>query len=175
LAAQGYYQGHPFTAPDGVTVSPLVRDSQGHDNIAAASNKYSLANPIDAGTELDLLVLAAGGDTPAPPVRFDYQLALNYQDPTHYVNDSLPRIPDWHAAIDTSSESSPSGLITREPALTLHSYNNGSTTVTGDVQLYLLRVQIAPSAQDPLVSITLPPASSGTGVGQLHIFAITAH
>lgn len=173
LAAQGYYPGRPFVAANDVTFSPFARDSQGHDNIAAASNTYTLTSPVAAGTELDLLVLSAGGDTPAPPVSFDYQLTVNYQTSTHFVSDLVPRVPNWHAAIDTSQESSPNGIITREPALTLHSYNSGATTVTGDIQLYMLRVQIAPTAQDPVVSITLPQASSGAGVGQLHVFAIT--
>ncbi len=177
LQAADYVPGQPFTA-DNILFTPFGRDTLGNDNISTAGQVYTLPTPITTGTELDLLVLAAGGSTPNSDP--GYQLSINYGNPTDplapFTYSSVPLVPDWRASLNSAPATSPDGTITREAALTLHQYNNGATSVPADVQMYVLRVKITPTTSYPLTSITLPTTSAGIpGQGQLHVFAITGH
>ncbi len=132
---------------------------------------------VTSGSELDLLVLSANGDT--PDQQTTYQVVLNYggqSDPTApYSDDEIPAVPNWHSALHSGSAtwSLNNRSVTREPGLTLHTYNSGTSSVTADVQLYVLRITISPTTTYPLTSIVLP--FKDTTGGQLHVFAINTH
>ncbi len=188
----GYTPGQPVTL-DGVNFMPFARAAgTNYDNIGTLGNGSTYDLPIQpqgaaAISEVDLLVLSAGGSTPGRTAT-DYQMEFNYGDPTNqfcpFVTSSLPSIPDWTstsapADVATSTDAT-TVRVTRDTALAMPHYDSNGTVKPGPVYMYVLKIKI-PTETDgdgnilDLRQIVLPPGATPAQPAELHVFAISVH